>query len=89
MSRSALRPWLRNTLLVLGGAGVFVLGWQSLESILRADPFSKFGLTGQPLGAEAPGFWIMDGAGPDARPINGFGFNATVSDYARIGLLIK
>lgn len=52
MSRSVRSPWLRNTLLVLGGAGVIVLGWQSLESILRADPFSKFGLTGKPVGAE-------------------------------------
>jgi lipopolysaccharide export system protein LptA len=52
MSRSVRSAWVRNTLLVLGGAGVFVLGWQSLESILRADPFSKFGLTGKPVGAE-------------------------------------
>ncbi len=51
MSRS-VRPWLKNTLLVLGGVGVFAVGWIGLDSVLRASPFAKFGLTGKPVGAE-------------------------------------
>ena len=50
MSQSA-RPLVRNTLLVLGALGVGAMAWVSLEQILRASPFAKFGLTG-PVGAE-------------------------------------
>ena len=51
MSRS-VRPWLKNTLLVLGCAGVLATAWVSLVQILRASPFAKFALTGTPVGAE-------------------------------------
>jgi lipopolysaccharide export system protein LptA len=43
---------VRSTLLILGCAGVFAIGWIGLESVLRASPFAKFGLTGKPVGAE-------------------------------------
>ena len=52
MSRT-LRPWLRNALLIVGGAGVFAMAWLSLAQILRADAFAKFHRTSMPVGAEA------------------------------------
>jgi hypothetical protein len=43
---------VKSALLVLGGAGVLAMGWIGLDSVLRASPFAKFGLTGKPVGAE-------------------------------------
>jgi CubicO group peptidase (beta-lactamase class C family) len=65
-----------------------VLGWV-LERATKqplVDYTSK--MLWQPLGAESSAFWIMDGTGPDAAPINGFGFNAVMRDYARLGLMM-
>ena len=42
----------------------------------------------EPLGAEADGFYIMDGPPGVGREFNGAGFNATLRDYARIGLMM-
>ncbi|MEO9129981.1 MAG: serine hydrolase [Sphingomonas sp.] len=42
----------------------------------------------EPLGAEADGFFIMDGQPGVGREFNGAGFNATLRDYARIGLMM-
>jgi len=41
----------------------------------------------EPLGTEAPGFFIMDGAPGIGREFTGAGFNATARDYARLGLM--
>lgn len=42
----------------------------------------------QPMGAESPAYWMADGPGKTGRPMNGMGFNATLRDYARIGLMM-
>jgi CubicO group peptidase (beta-lactamase class C family) len=42
----------------------------------------------EPLGAEADGFFIMDGPPGIGREFNGAGFNATLRDYARFGQMI-
>ncbi len=42
----------------------------------------------EPLGMEADGFFIMDGPPGVGREFNGAGFNATLRDYARIGLMM-
>ncbi|HZV58583.1 MAG TPA: serine hydrolase [Sphingobium sp.] len=42
----------------------------------------------EPLGAEADGFYIMDGLPGVGREFNGAGFNATLRDFARVGLLM-
>lgn len=42
----------------------------------------------EPLGAEADGFFIMDGPPGVGREFNGAGFNATLRDYGRIGLMM-
>ncbi|RIV85469.1 class C beta-lactamase-related serine hydrolase [Aurantiacibacter xanthus] len=42
----------------------------------------------EPLGAESDGFFIMDGPPGVGREFNGAGFNATLRDYARVGLMM-
>ena len=42
----------------------------------------------QPAGMEADAFWIMDGPEPIGREFFGAGFNATLRDFGRFGLMI-
>jgi len=42
----------------------------------------------QPMGAEADGFWLADGPPGTGRALNGMGFNATLRDFGRLGLLM-
>ena len=42
----------------------------------------------EPLGAEADGFYIMDGAPGVGREFSGAGFNATLRDFGRIGQMV-
>jgi CubicO group peptidase (beta-lactamase class C family) len=42
----------------------------------------------EPLGAERDGFFIMDGEPGTGREFSGAGFNATLRDFARIGLMM-
>jgi CubicO group peptidase (beta-lactamase class C family) len=65
-----------------------VLGWM-LENAV-GQPLATYMTTRlwEPLGAEADGFWIADGAPGIGRALNGMGFNATLRDYARIGLMM-
>jgi CubicO group peptidase (beta-lactamase class C family) len=42
----------------------------------------------EPLGAESDGYFIMDGPPGTGREFNGAGFNATLRDYARFGLMM-
>ncbi|MDC1527839.1 beta-lactamase family protein [Gammaproteobacteria bacterium] len=42
----------------------------------------------EPLGAEADGFYIMDGPPGTGREFSGAGFNATLRDYARVGQMV-
>lgn len=42
----------------------------------------------EPLGAERDGFFIMDGQPGVGREFTGAGFNATLRDYARVGLMM-
>lgn len=42
----------------------------------------------EPLGAEADGFYIMDGAPGVGREFSGAGFNATLRDWARFGQMV-
>src|SRR5690606_18827775 len=41
-----------------------------------------------PLGAEADGFWLADGPPGAGRELAGMGFNATLRDFGRLGLLM-
>lgn len=42
----------------------------------------------KPAGMEAPGYWLLDGELPEGRALGGGGFNATLRDYGRIGLIM-
>lgn len=42
----------------------------------------------EPLGAERDGFFIMDGEPGAGREFSGAGFNATLRDFARIGMMM-
>jgi CubicO group peptidase (beta-lactamase class C family) len=42
----------------------------------------------EPLGAEADGFYIMDGPPDTGREFSGAGFNATLRDFARFGQMM-
>jgi CubicO group peptidase (beta-lactamase class C family) len=42
----------------------------------------------EPLGAEADGFYIMDGQPGVGREFSGAGFNATLRDFARFGQMV-
>ena len=42
----------------------------------------------EPLGAEADGFYIMDGPPDTGREFSGAGFNATLRDYGRVGQMV-
>lgn len=42
----------------------------------------------EPLGAERDGYFIMDGAPGVGREFTGAGFNATLRDFARVGLMM-
>jgi hypothetical protein len=65
-----------------------VLGWVLERAVKKPLPEYTSEVLWKPLHAERSAFWIMDGAGPNAHPFNGFGFNATLHDYARIGLMM-
>jgi CubicO group peptidase (beta-lactamase class C family) len=66
-----------------------VLGWL-IERISGGSTVAAY--TAQrlwePLGAEQPGFYIMDGQPGVGREFSGAGFNATLRDYARIGQMM-
>jgi CubicO group peptidase (beta-lactamase class C family) len=66
-----------------------VLGWL-IERVSGGSTVAAY--TAQrlwePLGAEADGFYLMDGAPGVGREFSGAGFNATLRDFARIGLMM-
>lgn len=66
-----------------------VLGWL-IERVSGGSTVAAY--TAQrlwePLGAEQPGFYIMDGQPGVGREFSGAGFNATLRDYARIGQMM-
>ncbi len=66
-----------------------VLGWL-LERVSGGSSVAAY--TAQrlwePLGAEADGFYIMDGPPGTGREFSGAGLNATLRDFARIGLMM-
>lgn len=42
----------------------------------------------KPLGAEADAFWMADGPPGTGTAMNGMGYNATLRDYGRVGLMM-
>ncbi len=66
-----------------------VLGWL-LERVSGGSNVASYMAQRlwEPLGAEADGFFIMDGPPGVGREFTGAGFNATLRDYARVGQLV-
>jgi CubicO group peptidase (beta-lactamase class C family) len=65
-----------------------VLGWL-LERVSDGSTLGAYAAQRlwEPLGAEHDGFFIMDGPPGAGREFSGAGFNATLRDFARIGLM--
>jgi len=66
----------------------FVLGWllerATGQPLARQTQERLWG----PLGAEADGFWLADGPPGVGRELAGMGYNATLRDFGRLGLLL-
>ena len=65
-----------------------VLGWLVERSTAMSVAAYTERCLWEPLGAEADGFYIMDGAPGVGREFSGAGFNATLRDYARFGQMV-
>lgn len=66
----------------------FVLGWLLIQVTGKSlSAYTAEKLWG-PLGAEKDAFWIVDREGSDGMEAAFMGFNATLRDYARWGLLM-
>ena len=65
-----------------------VLGWL-LERVTQGSVSAYTArCLWEPLGAEADGYYIMDGAPGIGREFSGAGFNATLRDYGRFGQMM-
>jgi len=66
-----------------------VLGWL-LERVSGGGNIASYAAQRlwEPLGAEADGFFIMDGLPGVGREYNVAGYNATLRDWARVGLMM-
>jgi CubicO group peptidase (beta-lactamase class C family) len=65
-----------------------VLGWL-VERVADRSAAAYMGQRlWEPLGAEADGYFIMDGPPGVGREFTGAGFNATLRDYGRFGLMM-
>ncbi len=65
-----------------------VLGWM-LERATK-QPLAQFMQANlwAPLGAEADSYWLADGPMGIGRELAGMGFNATLRDFGRLGMLM-
>ncbi|MBO9575107.1 MAG: serine hydrolase [Sphingobium sp.] len=65
-----------------------VLGWM-LERATK-QPLAQFMQANiwAPLGAEADGYWLADGPSGVGRELAGMGFNATLRDFGRLGMMM-
>ncbi len=65
-----------------------VLGWLIERSTGMSTSAYTERCLWEPLGAEADGFYIMDGPPGIGREFSGAGYNATLRDYARVGQMV-
>jgi CubicO group peptidase (beta-lactamase class C family) len=66
-----------------------VLGWL-IERVSNGSTLAAYAAQRlwEPLGAERDGFFIMDGPPGAGREFSGAGFNASLRDFARIGVMM-
>jgi CubicO group peptidase (beta-lactamase class C family) len=65
-----------------------VLGWMLERAIKRPIAGYMSERLWQPLGMQSYGFYIADGPPGIGRELSGMGYNATLRDYARFGLMM-
>jgi CubicO group peptidase (beta-lactamase class C family) len=65
-----------------------VLGWLVERAAGMSAASYMASRIWEPLGAEADGYFIMDGPPGVGREFTGAGFNATLRDYARLGQMV-
>jgi CubicO group peptidase (beta-lactamase class C family) len=65
-----------------------VLGWLVERAVGMTASAYLASRIWEPLGAEADGYFIMDGPPGVGREFTGAGFNATLRDYARLGQMV-
>jgi len=65
-----------------------VLGWLVERATRMTASAYMASRIWEPLGAEADGYFIMDGPPGVGREFTGAGFNATLRDYARLGQMV-
>jgi hypothetical protein len=65
-----------------------VLGWLVENAAGETASAYMASRLWEPLGAEADGYFIMDGPPSVGREFTGAGFNATLRDYARLGQMV-
>jgi CubicO group peptidase (beta-lactamase class C family) len=65
-----------------------VLGWLVERATGQTAAAYMASRIWEPLGAEADGYFIMDGEPGVGREFTGAGYNATLRDYARLGQMV-
>ena len=88
--RPAGMLWLGDSLHTLAGraAAEAFLQAKEVETIVLSGNHDRRWKHATAATAERDGFFIMDGPPGVGREFNGAGFNATLRDYARIGLMM-
>ncbi|MBT2187042.1 serine hydrolase domain-containing protein [Sphingobium nicotianae] len=87
-ARTIGHKWEQGTHFNYATIDTAVLGW-ALERATKQPlaAFMQANLWG-PLGAEADGYWIADGPAGVGRELSGMGYNATLRDFGRLGMLM-
>lgn len=87
-ARTIGRKWQPGTRFNYATIDTAVLGW----AIERATGQPIAALTQarlwEPAGMEADGYWLIDGPPGTGRALSGMGYNATLRDFGRLGLLM-
>jgi len=87
-ARTVGRKWAPGSHFNYATLDTAVLGW-TLERATRQPlaAFTQANLWG-PLGAEGDAYWIADGPEGVGRELSGMGYNATLRDFGRLGMLM-
>lgn len=87
-ARTIGHKWEQGTRFNYATIDTAVLGW-TIERATKQPlaAFMQANLWG-PAGMEADGYWIADGPDGVGRELSGMGYNATLRDFGRLGMLM-
>ena len=88
VARTVARAHAPGTVFEYKTLDTAVLGWLVERVANRPIAYYMAEKVWEPLGAEADGFFIMDGPPGAGREFTGAGYNAVARDYARFGQMI-